>query len=78
MPWLALWGSAVGSGHLHSAGAAVIASLLDELHSLALSQRAEAVGDDVCLVHKQVVAATIGGDEAEALGGVEPPVRSRT
>src|SRR5699024_8871549 len=43
-----------------------------EAHALVLVQAAEAAGVDLRVVDEHVRAAVIGGDEAEALFGVEP------
>lgn len=72
MPWLALRGLAVRSRDLNSSGTTVIATLLYIFNGLTLSQGSEAVGDDVSLVYEQVVATTVGCDEAVALGRIEP------
>ena len=35
-------------------------------------QTAEAVGDDVALVHEDILSSIVRSDEAKSLGGVEP------
>lgn len=65
------WGTG-WARHLDSAGTAVVASLGEELYLLALAKAAEAIGDDAGLVNEQVLAAAFGGNEAVALGAVEP------
>lgn len=53
-------------------GAAVVAGLDGELDGVALVQAAVAVGLDGGLVHEEVLAAILRGDEAEPLADVEP------
>ena len=43
-----------------------------ELHTLTLVQALEAIGLDCLPMDEDISAATIDGDEAEALVGVEP------
>src|SRR4051812_42563867 len=63
-----LAGLQLARGHL--AAALIALQLEDDL--LAFVQRAEARALDGGDVHEDVVAAVVGLDEAEALGGVEP------
>jgi hypothetical protein len=65
----ALGRGAAGAGHLDGLGAPVVGGLNDELDLLALGERAEAVGLDRGLVDEDVLAARVGGDEAEAVEG---------
>lgn len=54
-------------------GLRTLLAVLDlELHLLALGQAAEALGRDGGVVAEHVLAAVLGGDEAEALRVVEP------
>mmetsp|Transcript_35772 Transcript_35772/g.63840 ORF Transcript_35772/g.63840 Transcript_35772/m.63840 type:complete len:247 (+) Transcript_35772:126-866(+) len=70
--------AAVRAGHIHSLRAAILACLDFELYNLALGQATESLSVDARLVHEQVLGRLfgalrhLGGDEAEALGGVEP------
>lgn len=59
----------------HLAGAAVGLELVGDL--LALVEGAQARTLDRADVHERVLTAAIGGDEAEALGRVEPLHGSR-
>jgi hypothetical protein len=43
-----------------------------ELHALTLGERLEAAALDGRVVDEAILAAVLGGDEAEALGVVEP------
>ena len=62
---------AVGASDVDGAQAAILADDV-ELDSLAIGERAEAVGSDVGLVNEEILTAVGGVDEAEALLGVEP------
>ena len=62
----------VGAGDVDGLGAAVLALGDGELDLLALGEGAEAVGLDGGLVDEEILAAVVGGDEAEPLGVVEP------
>src|SRR6476620_10283448 len=54
-------------------GLRALLALLDfELDALVLGQRLEARALDLAEVREQVLAARVGGDEAEALAVVEP------
>merc|ERR1719486_1083280 len=69
---LALDVAAVGPGHVDRLVAALGVRLDLELDRLAVRQGAEVLGVDHALVHEEVVSPLLGGDEAEALHGVEP------
>jgi hypothetical protein len=62
----------VGAGHVDGLSAAVVTLRDGKLHLLALRERAEALRLDRRLVHEEIFAAVLGGDEPEALGVVEP------
>lgn len=64
--------AATGRGDVEGLGAAVVARSDGELDGVALVEAAEALGLDGGLVHEDVLAAGVWGDEAEPLGGVEP------
>ena len=65
-------GRTTGAGHVESLGTAIITLLDGVLDRLTLVKAAEALRLDAGLVDEQLLAAIIRGDEAEALGGVEP------
>jgi len=64
----------IGPGDIDGLGAAVVAVLDVELDLLAVAEAAEAAGAllDPRVVNEQIVAAVVGGDEAEPLLVVEP------
>eukprot|EP00475_Leptophrys_vorax_P008608 TRINITY_DN1557_c0_g1_i1.p2 TRINITY_DN1557_c0_g1~~TRINITY_DN1557_c0_g1_i1.p2 ORF type:complete len:139 (+),score=13.21 TRINITY_DN1557_c0_g1_i1:767-1183(+) len=68
----ALHEAAAGTSDVDGLGAAVLALLDGELDDLVLVEATEALGLDAGLVDEELFAAIIGGDEAEALGAVEP------
>ncbi|KAG5565434.1 hypothetical protein RHGRI_001353 [Rhododendron griersonianum] len=63
----ALDGSAIGAGDVDGLGAAAVVLFDHELDGFALAEAAEALGLDRGLVDEEIVAAVVGGDEAESL-----------
>lgn len=63
---------AVGASYIDGLGTAIIAVFDGEFNLFAIGQGAEALREDGCLMDKEVFGAIVGGDEAEALGDVEP------
>lgn len=66
-------GGSAGACDVDGLGFAVVGERDLELDGLALGEAAESVGFDGGLVDEEILAAVIGGDEAESLGVVEPP-----